>query len=91
MPGQKKDQVKTVQNEAGGLSGRREASQGNPWPRHTPTVSLSAYERMMTKFYADMNKAVQREVRKRRQSFTRLRHRVLIVPQIHYASITKEN
>ena len=67
MPGQKKDQVKTVQNEAGGLSGRTGLGKGNPWPRHTPTVSRVP------------------------QAFTRLRHRVLIVPQIHYASITKEN
>lgn len=62
MPGQKKDQVKSVQNEAGGLSGRREASQGNPWPRHRPTVLRSA------------------------RPFTRLRHRVLVVPPIHYAT-----
>lgn len=34
MPGQKKDQVKSVQNEAGGLSGRTGIDKGNPWPRH---------------------------------------------------------
>lgn len=62
MPGQKKDQARTVQNEAGGLSGRREASQGNPWPSHRSTVSRVP------------------------QAFARLRHRVLVVPPIHYAT-----
>lgn len=66
MPGQKKDQVRTVGNEAGGLEGRREASQGNPWPSHRHTGSQRA------------------------QAFTKLRHRVLVIPPIQYAT-DKEN
>lgn len=39
MPGQKNDQAETVQNEAGGVSGRTGLDKGNPWPRHASTVS----------------------------------------------------
>lgn len=38
MPGQKKDQGRTVRNEAGGLSGRTWLDKGNPWPRHRHTL-----------------------------------------------------
>jgi hypothetical protein len=39
MPDKKKEQDKSVEIEAGGLSGRRGMSLGNPRPRHSPTVS----------------------------------------------------
>ena len=62
MPEMKKEHDKSVEIEAGGLSGRPALSLRYPWPRQTSTVSSVP------------------------QAFTRLRHRVLVVPRVEYAA-----
>jgi len=86
MPGQKKDQDKSRETEAGGLSGRAGHLLGNPTARDRSTVSVDGYEAIMTQHYAAMERAVKKAVAYR----AKLRHRVLVLPQIQYATY-KEN
>lgn len=61
MPGQKKDRVKTVQNEAGGLEGRRGTDKGNPTPSHTPLTEQDRRE-----LYLGLGPSVYKELRRLR-------------------------